>query len=102
MNTVSTAPTMAYVYRSASLRTCLTWLYIGRKPFPSEVSSQRQKLSCLRLSFFSDIKLLTPAGFKVWPAKQYYAKFSVGDTARSTESAKRVKNITSWDSIFYL
>ncbi|KAG6373795.1 hypothetical protein JVT61DRAFT_5940 [Boletus reticuloceps] len=45
-----------------------------------------------------DIKLHNPARRKLPAARQYYVQFSVGDTSRSTNTAKEVGNRTSWDN----
>ena len=56
----------------------------------------------MQVSFSSDIKVRTQAGRNLPVARQFYVQFSIGDTSRSTNSAKEKKNLTSWDNAFYL
>ncbi|KAG6382047.1 hypothetical protein JVT61DRAFT_683 [Boletus reticuloceps] len=48
-----------------------------------------------------DIELHAFARRKLPVARQFYVEFSVGDTLRSTDSAKESKNRTSWDKTFH-
>ena len=75
---------------------------LGEKQSLSKVRLQRWIVYRMRESFLSDIKLRTQAGRKLPVARQFYVQFSIGNTSRSTNSAKEKKNLTSWDNIFDL
>ena len=76
---------------------------LERKELLSKVGPRRYKTFCfMRTNFLSDIELRTQVRRKLPVARQYYIRFTVGDTSRSTQNAKETKNRTSWESIFYL
>ena len=54
------------------------------------------------LAFSLDIEFHTTAPRKIGPARQYYVKFTVGNTTKSTKSAKEDKDRTTWSNTFYL
>jgi hypothetical protein len=76
-----------YRLPSQSRWECAEPVVLGRKPSLSKVGLQRWIFHRMRVSYLSDIELRTPARRKL-VARQYYVQFSVGDTSRSTNSAK--------------
>ena len=52
---------------------------------------------CIQIGHLSDIELHTQKRRKPPVARQFYIDFSVGDTLRSTDIAKEVKNRTFWE-----
>jgi len=88
---------------------CIDYFYtrvlssvLGKKQSLSKVRLQRWIFYHIRISFLSDIELRTQTQRKLLGARQFYVQLSIGDTSRSTDSAKEKKNLTSWDNTFYL